>query len=142
MLDYRAALVSLGVTGTQWLSGSFLENVELIRGRPPGDVDVVTIFNRPPSLAAFADWRNFLAGPDGYLFKPRAAKAVFKCDLYNIDLNDQPEDVVNQARFWFGLFSHQKLTYLWKGMVAVDLDLQHDPLARSIIQARIASNLP
>ncbi|MCF5221032.1 hypothetical protein GIW34_22655, partial [Pseudomonas syringae] len=30
------------VSGIQWLNGSFMENVEMLEGRPPNDMDVVT----------------------------------------------------------------------------------------------------
>src|ERR1700686_1977956 len=49
LLDYRAALQNIGVsTGFQLLDGSFVEDVENIRLRPPGDIDVVT-FAEPAS---------------------------------------------------------------------------------------------
>src|SRR5437868_6595038 len=32
------------INGFQWLDGSFLENIEAIEGRPPRDLDVVTIY--------------------------------------------------------------------------------------------------
>jgi hypothetical protein len=48
LLDYRAILNPLGiVSGYQWLSGSFTENIEALQARPPGDVDVVTVAHRP-----------------------------------------------------------------------------------------------
>lgn len=40
--DFRTALISNGITGFQWADGSFVENVESQRGRPPGDIGVVT----------------------------------------------------------------------------------------------------
>jgi hypothetical protein len=48
LLDYRAALSSIGIVhGFQWIDGSFVEDCETIRQRPPGDVDVVTFAYRP-----------------------------------------------------------------------------------------------
>ncbi|MDA1231040.1 MAG: hypothetical protein O2856_09720 [Planctomycetota bacterium] len=32
------------MTGFQWLDGSFLEDIELGDGRPPRDLDVVTVY--------------------------------------------------------------------------------------------------
>lgn len=43
LLDYRAALRAVGITsGFQILDGSFTEDCELLRGRAPGDIDLVT----------------------------------------------------------------------------------------------------
>ena len=42
-LGMRAALRQLGyASGFQWLDGSFMEDAETFRGRPPGDIDVVS----------------------------------------------------------------------------------------------------
>lgn len=46
-LDHRAALLNLGITGFQWLDGSFLEDIEALESRPPGDIDLVTFVWRP-----------------------------------------------------------------------------------------------
>ena len=42
-LRYRALLKQAGLdVGFQWVNGSFVEDVERVRGRPPADVDVVS----------------------------------------------------------------------------------------------------
>lgn len=134
LLSYRASLMSCGLTGFQWLSGSFVEDVESIRGRPPKDVDVVSIINRPVNIASDEKWVEFLDGEDGVLLtNSEAMKAVFHCDAYVIDMNEPSIDVVNSTRFWFGLFSHQRVTSAWKGMVVVELDSVQDAEARSIM---------
>jgi len=46
---YRAALRDLGLNGVQWINGSFCEDVERTRGRPPGDIDLVSLIVRPPT---------------------------------------------------------------------------------------------
>jgi hypothetical protein len=49
LLDYRAALRNVGIMdGFQWLDGSFVEDVEAIRSRPPSDIDVVTFAHPGP----------------------------------------------------------------------------------------------
>ena len=134
LLDYRAALVSSGLTGFQWLSGSFVEDVESIRGRPPGDIDVVSIINRPPGFVSDDKWIEFLDGEHGPLLTDsEAMKGSFHCDAYAIDMNEPAIDVVNLTRFWFGLFSHQRITSAWKGMVLVELDSRQDEEAREIM---------
>ena len=56
------------------------------------------------------------------LFERGAAKAGFLLDAFFIDLLDPPEFVVDVARYFLGLFSHQRITMVWKGMVHVRLD--------------------
>lgn len=139
LLEYRAALLATGINGYQWLCGSFLEDVEVLRGRPPSDIDVVTVFYRPPQSASDADWTSFLQGSNKNLFfNPAFTKGLYKCDGQVIDLNDAPETVVDLARFWYGLFAHQRETQLWKGIVTLDFDPIRDALARNIIETRTA----
>lgn len=134
LLDYRAALLSVGLTGFQWLSGSFVEKVESIRGRPPGDVDVVSLVNRPHNFTSDEKWEEFLDSEAGNLIlNSEAMKEAYHCDAYAIDLNEPGIDIVNLTRYWFGLFSHQRVTSVWKGMVIVELDLEGDEEARRII---------
>jgi hypothetical protein len=48
LIAYRKALRDLGIqNGSQWIDGSFLEQVETLRGRPPADFDLVTFAKRP-----------------------------------------------------------------------------------------------
>lgn len=50
-LAHRAALHHLGlVSGFQWIDGSFVEDVETLRGRAPNDVDVVSFVDAPAAL--------------------------------------------------------------------------------------------
>ena len=134
LLAYRANLIACGLTGFQWLSGSFVEDVENIRGRPPKDVDVVSVINRPVSITSDEQWIEFLDGEYGvFLTDSQAMKDAFHCDAYTIDMNEPSIDIVNSTRFWFGLFSHQRVTSAWKGMVVVELDSEQDADARSIM---------
>ena len=55
------------------------------------------------------------------LLDPEQAKTVFMCDAYFVDLLKPPELLVDDTRYWFGLFSHQRETALWKGMLQVPL---------------------
>src|SRR5438874_2710456 len=60
LIQYRQALANIGFTdGFQWLSGSFLEDIENLETRPPNDVDLVTFCHRPPAATATADWQQF-----------------------------------------------------------------------------------
>jgi hypothetical protein len=118
LISYRKALRSIGVIdGWQWLDGSFVEDVETIRRRSPADIDLVT-FSRVPGDAA-EKRRVFMANPD--LFNRDRTKELFKCDAFFVELDKRPEWLVDDTRFWFGLFSHQRKTALWKGMVKLSM---------------------
>lgn len=119
LVAYRNALRAVGIaSGFQWLDGSFVEDCERIRGRPPKDIDIITFSVRPKALEKSGDWRAFVQSrPD--LFDPDTTKKHFKCDAYFVDLGVHPVHLVAQTRYWFGLFSHQRDTYLWKGMIEI-----------------------
>ena len=104
LLDYRAALSRVGIVrGFQWIDGSFVEDCETIRQRPPGDVDIVTFAYRP----LIQDWRQFVwQHPD--IFDPTRTKAQFKCDAYYVDLQMPPHLIVGDASYFNNLFSHQR----------------------------------
>ena len=140
LLAYRDGLMKIGIgSGFQWLDGSFLENVEVTEKRDPGDLDLVTFFRRPPNATATADMRQ-LAQSNLALFDPTQAKLNYSCDAYFVDLDVEVESVVDQTRYWFGLFSHKRTTFLWKGILQVELgDTNDEAAAMQLIQARIAS---
>lgn len=120
LLSYRNALRGAGVSsGFQWLDGSFVEDVEQIRKLPPQDLDVVT-FGKPPtenSLEKFKWLQEHLN-----LFVQSKTKESFLCDAFFVDLTQNPELLVDDSRYWFGLFSHQRESALWKGMLQVPLN--------------------
>lgn len=119
LVAYRNALRAAGITsGFQWLDGSFVEDCEKIRGKPPNDIDIITFSIRPKALAESGAWRAFVQSRQD-LFDPDTTKKHFKCDAYFVDLGVHPVQIVAQTRYWFGLFSHQRDTYLWKGMIEV-----------------------
>jgi hypothetical protein len=129
LLDYRAALASHGIVkGFQWLDGSFVEDCEAIRGRAPADIDVVTFFWRPTNVRRSANWLKFVEAHED-LFDPLRLKAKFKCDAYHVDLDAGAEATVLNTSYWFGLFSHQRDTQLWKGMLRVPLDASSNEAA-------------
>jgi hypothetical protein len=125
LVQYRQQLANIGFTnGFQWLSGSFLEDIETLETRHPNDVDLVTFFHRPAVATADPDWQAFVAANVNLLAR-QLVKPVYKCDAYFVDLNTTPTNVVNQARYWFGLFSHRR-TGLWKGLLQVPLSVTQD----------------
>jgi len=124
-LAHRQLLIGYGINGVQWLDGSFVENVEATQGRSPNDIDIVTFFARPPALADQSAWDAFWAANEG-IFKPQLAKVQFRTDPYFVDVSFGPLYVIDYATYFSGLFSHQRITSLWKGLVKVWLDPQRD----------------
>ncbi len=125
---YRAELRAAGFQqGFQWLNGSFSEQIELSKDRPPGDIDIVTLCYRPAHLKEthqFALWCQ--ANP--HLMQSSLLKKRLKCEAFFLDMNKPAHILVDDVRYWNGLFSHQRETSLWKGMVQVPL-LSDDDLA-------------
>ncbi|HDZ3733793.1 TPA: hypothetical protein RSW61_005486 [Vibrio harveyi] len=131
-LQYRSKLKSLGVTnGFQWLDGSFVENVEKTRGRAPNDIDLVTFAHRPTGFS-LEDWRGFVQS-NLDLFSPQMAKASYKCDAYFVDLDLPSKAIVSNTKYWFGLFSHQRETSLWKGMLEVALSYNETEVLQKLV---------
>ena len=124
LLEYRQQLATVGLqTGFQWLSGSFMEDIETLESRPPKDIDLVTFVHRPAAVRADTDdWQAFVNQP---LLNPKQAKAAFRCDCHFVDLDVDPTSIVSQTRYWFGLFSHRR-DGLWKGMLQVPLVVSAD----------------
>ena len=117
--------------GFQWIDGSFLEDCERNRGRPPNDVDLVTFARRPDQYNQDAKWRVFVEANDD-LFNRKKVKETYRCDAFYVDLFLPPEAVVSRTRYWFGLFSHQRSSYLWKGLIEVPL-VDDDDGARALL---------
>src|SRR6266567_3653990 len=122
--ELRAALRQLGIiSGFQWLDGSFAEDAEKTRGRPPNDIDVVTFYQLvlpatpPPSVVALLP---VLSDRD-------ATKNRFHVDHILVPLastNDRIADakrLVDDVRYWFGLFSHRRSDDVWKGMLQLPM---------------------
>lgn len=114
-LELRSVLVSAGLTeGFQWINGSFCEAVEIHRGRPPRDVDVVT-------FARLGDQRALLRSiPDA--MDSRRSKQRFHVDHYPVDA--EPPLTIGHGRrlaYWSSLWSHRRGDNRWKGFVAVPL---------------------
>lgn len=131
LLDYRARLRALGIEqGFQWIAGSYLEDCEKLRGRPPKDVDVITFARRPPAQTANAGWAE-LVRANQQLFTRAEVKNAHHCDTFFEDLCLPSEHLVSRARYWFGLMSHQRDTFLWKGILEVKL-VDDDAGARTI----------
>lgn len=125
LFQYREKLRNSGiVNGFQWIDGSFVEDVEKIRGRSPADIDLVTFAHRPLEHNNQSAWEEFFKN-NLDLFKPDLTKSLFKCDAFYVDLSlaaSHAEYIVDSTRYWFGLFSHQRESSLWKGMLQIEIN--------------------
>lgn len=129
LLRFRADLHAAGITsGFQWLDGSFLEQVELLEGRAPRDMDVVTFYELPSGL----DQRALLQKHADKFDHPRI-KTSYSIDAYFMMLgNPINAAVVQEISYWYSMWSHRR-EGLWKGFVQVDLDPSQDDDARAVL---------
>lgn len=124
---FRDELRALGFkSGFQWVDGSFVEKCEVVKGRPPSDVDVVSVLRRPDAIVDGVDWIAFVEQYGDTLLDQAYCKDQYSCDAYFIDLDTSPDLVSQQSAYWFGLFSHQRETFRWKGMLQINLQCDDD----------------
>jgi hypothetical protein len=79
------------------------------------------------------------------VFVDRAATRLrFHVDHILVPLGSKPDRMadarrlVDDARYWFGLFSHRRADDLWKGMLYLPLETANDDLqAVNLIQTRL-----
>jgi len=133
-LRLRQGLRILGyVHGFQWLDGSFMEDVETHADRAPGDIDVVSFLSSSELQASQMD-----ATLLGVLSNRTATKGHFHVDHFIVPLNAPGIAIVEQTRYWCGLFSHRRLDNIWKGMLKVEICSQaEDDSARQHIQSGV-----
>lgn len=87
----------------------------------PGDIDVITFHQLPRSMKNIAEWDAFFLANQNY-FDPDWTKANFSCDAYSINLVAQTAySLIHGTKYWYGLFSHQRGSRLWKGMIEIPL---------------------
>jgi hypothetical protein len=120
-LDLRRDLVAVGILdGFQWLDGSFMEDCENLRGRSPGDIDVVTFY--PP----FVPTALFVPPLSIILASQPVTRATYHVDHVPLIMAPPLDVLVDLTRFWHGLFSHRKVDFVWKGMLRVPLNTPAD----------------
>lgn len=126
-IQYRQALRSIGITeGFQWLAGSFVENKPA--SEPPHDLDLVVMFQRPlthQNLQAI----QALAAANAGLFDRARVKQQWMLDTLLVDLSGTASALVAASAYYLQLFSHQRKTFLWKGILRVQQDDRADEAA-------------
>ena len=130
-LRFRAALHNVGLTsGFQWIDGSFLEYVELIAGRPPNDIDVVTFFSLPNAVIDEAA----LVAKDPTVFDQTQVKATYSVDSYFVGLDGDQISLVRMTAYWYSMWSHRR-NDAWKGFLEISLDPHDDANAAKLLLA-------
>ncbi len=132
-LRFRAELREIGMfDAVQWVDGGFLDR----KPTEPADIDVVTLFSKPGDWAPGHLAELTRARP--HLFEPEAAKERFHVDAYYVDLDLEPKGVLRRVTYFFGLFSHQRVTRAWRGLLQVPLPSpDNDTGARDILEGRV-----
>lgn len=127
----RSELHKIGlVKGFQWLDGSFSENIELLQSRSPNDIDVVTFFHPPDSKT-----EDDLLIEYPQLFDKDRLKNTYHVDAYWVGLPDggleknELEELVADSIYWYGVWSHQRNSFSWKGYLQIDLSPTDDNIA-------------
>jgi hypothetical protein len=90
---------------------------------------------RPAVAREGAAWDAFINANLAAIFTTDINKQNFHCDSYFIDLGIEPRLVAEQGAYWFGLFSHQRDTFRWKGLVQIEL-VSDDEAAQALIDER------
>lgn len=135
LISYRTLLAGEGyVGGIQFIDGSFVENVETLASRDPGDIDVFSILNVPPKYVTDpAAWQtNGFPFWQAEIVDRERNKNRFKLDTYAVlleELQAQPMSLIGNIIYWYSLFSHQRETFAWKGFAGLALDPTGDQAA-------------
>lgn len=138
-IEYREFLKANGIThGVQWIDGSFVEQAEINLNRAPNDIDVVTYCYRPQQYLDNDKWGKFMASNPHIIDTPKL-KSKYCCDAYLVDLQTHPMFLMQQTQYWFGLFSHQRESYLWKGLI--EISLEEDDLGGKRLLSELEKNV-
>ncbi|WP_054004792.1 DUF6932 family protein [Cypionkella psychrotolerans] len=136
--EYRKHLHQGGfISGTQWVDGSFVKNVELTLKRDPKDIDIITLFNRPIKYQVQptkwdSDYETHLHGA---YFHTKRMKPIYLCDTYGIDLDVGQMSLIRDTTYWMGLFTDIRGSFNKKGIV--EIPLASDPMEFSAVAQAI-----
>ena len=137
LLRYRELLAGAGyVSGLQFIDGSFVESVEVTQGRAPNDIDLFSFLNAPASfLDGSSNWSlHGLPFWKDEIINRKKNKERFCLDTYAILLQERDlASLIQDAIYWYSLFSHQRETLAWKGFAAVPLDVDGDQAAKAAL---------
>ncbi|QWT20028.1 hypothetical protein KPL74_20050 [Bacillus sp. NP157] len=122
LLNYRRHLREFGMRdGLQWIDGSFVEDSESKRGRPPFDIDIVTFTPfttvRSTTMQAIEAIRS-----NTQLFSRQSVLATYGCDAYIVDTAVSPDRIIRAASYWTNVFGHERVTGKWKGILQLEMN--------------------
>ncbi len=133
LLNFRKELHAIGIIkGFQWIDGSFLENIEMLEGRPPNDIDIVNFYYIPDGLS-----QKELVIRNSKIFDPILIKENFQVDGYFVSLSQSsPERLINRTSYWYSMWSHKR-DESWKGFLQIDLSPTDDEAARANLNTNL-----
>ena len=120
LFEYRAWLRSVGVTGFQWIDGSFVD----LGSKIPGDIDVVTFF-RPPVGQSYTQFLDYLREHRPDLLPGK--KTVAGVHIQVVELEQKAENLVWWVQSLASLFSHQRESNRHRGFISLELDHDDGP---------------
>lgn len=126
-LRFRQKLNEMNIMkGFQWINGSFFEDVERLRERPPNDIDVVTFYHLPDGITSE---KNLLE--QNSEFFQSDLKREYKTDAYFVCLEHSgnakyEQTFFKQILYWYSMWSHQRDTLRWKGYFQIAFDFEND----------------
>jgi hypothetical protein len=129
-LSFRSELHKLGiVNGFQWLDGSFLENIEVLKKRPPHDLDIVTFYQLPDG-----ETEQSLIQKNKDIFDNEYLKGNFAIDGYFVPLIRLANaKKIKRITYWYSMWSHRR-GGRWKGFVQIDLEPSQDAEANKYLE--------
>ena len=131
----RDQLRASGLTGRQWLDGSYVEN----DGREPRDMDVLTLYVRPDRYLAEDQDDAFAVVTCSGPFDRDEVLEAHSLDVHYVDVSVQPGLVISRLTAkWCTLWSHRRDT-LAKGIV--EINLESDDQEALVILDQMESNL-
>ncbi len=130
LIEYRKVIASGGYdTGIQFIDGSFVEDIENIKGRPPRDIDIYSLLGMPEKYKNDkAFWiSEGMAYWSGEIAHRNKNKNRYQLDTYGDIIDTLPvPNFITRVIYWYGLFSHQRDTNTWKGFAALPLSPTSD----------------
>jgi hypothetical protein len=119
-LRFRRELRTIGVTAIQWVDGSYIDSMK----REPNDVDVVSLLQAPEAWATGIpeDVEKAVAAvTDRSVVKER-----FHVDALFVELGGDQLSLAREIAYWYGLFSHARESFVWRGILEVELASSDD----------------
>lgn len=137
-LRHRSELKALGMTGFQWIDGSFVEAKD-----QPADMDLVSFIMPPPAVVQQGMIAvNAMVSSNKHLFDRAAVRSAYSLDVLTVPLYSDPAFIVAATSYYLGLFSHRRQDNMWKGMLEVQINDATEAQARAFVTAPVSQGSP